>query len=52
MGGQGSMEAWRGFAPPWANKDRVHLTQDGYRALAGAFVGDLLAAYDAWRATR
>jgi lysophospholipase L1-like esterase len=48
MGGEGSIERWRKYKPPLANKDHVHLTQEGYRLLATEMVKDLLEAYDAW----
>jgi lysophospholipase L1-like esterase len=48
MGGEGSIEKWRKYKPPLANKDHVHLTQEGYRLLASEMVKDLLEAYDEW----
>jgi hypothetical protein len=48
MGGEGSIDAWRKLKPPLANKDHVHLTQEGYRLLATEMVKDLLDAYDEW----
>ena len=48
MGGQGSIDRWRKQKPPLANKDHVHLTQEGYRLLATEMVKDLLEAYDGW----
>lgn len=47
MGGPGSIRRWLERDPPLANKDHIHLTPQGYDLLAGAFVEDLLAAYDA-----
>jgi lysophospholipase L1-like esterase len=47
MGGPGSIRRWLEREPPLANEDRIHLTPEGYELLAGAFVDDLLAAYDA-----
>lgn len=45
MGGPGSIQAWRRAGR--AQADRVHLTREGYRALAELMVEALLAAYDA-----
>jgi lysophospholipase L1-like esterase len=45
MGGPASIETWIWNSPPLANYDHVHLTPRGYRALAQAFVDDLLATY-------
>jgi len=49
MGGPGAMLRFAEAAPPLAQADRVHLTRNGYRWLADALVGSLLAGYDAWR---
>lgn len=48
MGGPGSMELWR--REKLGNRDHVHLTTEGYHRLAEAMVGDLLNAYDGWKA--
>jgi len=50
MGGPGSMAVWAKEPHPRGGKDRIHLTRDGYAALATAFVGDLMRAYAVWRA--
>jgi hypothetical protein len=50
MGGAGSIEAWAEENPPKAQRDRVHLSRDGYVMVGNMFAGDLLAAYAAWRA--
>ena len=50
MGGQGTIAVWAKEPHPRAGKDRVHLTRDGYTALATALVTDLLRAYAVWRA--
>ena len=50
MGGPGAMAAWAAEDPPLARKDGVHLTREGYTALAERFADDLLAAYAAQRA--
>jgi lysophospholipase L1-like esterase len=50
MGGDGSIARWAAEQPPRAGRDRVHLTRTGYADLAGMFVGDLLRAYEVWRA--
>ncbi len=49
MGGQGTIAVWAKEPHPRAGKDRVHLTRDGYTALANALVADLLRAYGVWR---
>lgn len=49
MGGAGSMATWAAEEPPRAQKDRVHLTRDGYSQLGATFASDLLRAYTAWR---
>jgi len=45
----GSIAAWAAEDPPRAQKDRVHLTREGYAQLGGTFASDLLRAYAAWR---
>jgi lysophospholipase L1-like esterase len=49
MGGEGAMAAWAAEDPPRAQKDRVHLTRDGYAQLGNSFVSDLMRAYASWR---
>jgi lysophospholipase L1-like esterase len=49
MGGAGSIEAGAEQDPPRAQRDRVHLTRDGYAFVGNAFASDVLAAYGAWR---
>jgi lysophospholipase L1-like esterase len=49
MGGEGAMAAWAAESPPRAQRDRVHLTREGYEQLGSAFASDLLRAYEAWR---
>lgn len=49
MGGEGSIAAWAAEAPPRAQKDRVHLTREGYAQLGGSFAADLMRAYAGWR---
>lgn len=46
MGGKGSIALWR--KDKLANKDHVHLTNEGYQKLAGILMGDLLGAYEAF----
>jgi lysophospholipase L1-like esterase len=46
MGGKESIATWR--KQKLANKDHVHLTEEGYQKLAGILFADLMAAYDAW----
>lgn len=45
MGGAGTVAAWAEETPPRAQKDRVHLTRDGYATLGSTFASDLLRAY-------
>jgi lysophospholipase L1-like esterase len=49
MGGDGSIATWASEEPPRAQKDRVHLTRDGYAQLGGSFASDLMRAYAVWR---
>lgn len=49
MGGEGSMAAWALEDPPRAQKDRVHLTKEGYSQLGSAFASDVMRAYAQWR---
>ncbi len=49
MGGDGSIAAWATEEPPRAQRDRVHLTREGYAQLGSAFASDLMRAYAAWR---
>jgi lysophospholipase L1-like esterase len=49
MGGEGAIAAWATESPPRAQRDRVHLTREGYEQLGSAFASDLLRAYEAWR---
>jgi lysophospholipase L1-like esterase len=52
MGGPGSIAAWATESTPRALPDRTHLTRKGYAQVAASFAGDLMKAYDAWRAQR
>jgi len=52
MGGAGSIVAWASEPDSRAQRDRVHLTRLGYAQVATSFAGDLLRAYDEWRAQR
>ncbi len=49
MGGEGSIATWAQEDPPRAQKDRVHLTREGYAQLGSSFASDLMRAYTAWR---
>jgi lysophospholipase L1-like esterase len=49
MGGQGTIASWVSEDPPRAQKDRVHLTRDGYAQLGSSFASDVLRAYAGWR---
>ncbi len=52
MGGPGSIAAWAEQDPPRAQRDRVHLTRDGYAFVGNAFAAEIMAAYGAWRLER
>lgn len=45
----GSIAAWAAEDPPRAQKDRVHLTREGYAQLGGTFAADLMRAYATYR---
>jgi lysophospholipase L1-like esterase len=45
MGGTGSADKWARLETPLAKRDRVHLTESGYRGLARRLVKDLLDAF-------
>ena len=47
MGGLGAMQQW--VYAGWAQPDHTHFTGDGYRALADALVGDLMAGYQVYK---
>lgn len=49
MGGTGSIAQWATEDPPRAQKDRVHLTRDGYAQLGSSFASDVMRAYASWR---
>jgi lysophospholipase L1-like esterase len=49
MGGEGSIASWASEDQPRAQKDRVHLTRDGYAQVGSSFASDLMRAYGAWR---
>lgn len=49
MGGQGTVAVWSTEDPPRAQKDRVHLTRDGYNQLGSSFAADVLRAYASYR---
>lgn len=46
MGGAGTVARWAEETPPRAQKDRVHLSRDGYVELGTRFAKDLLDAYE------
>jgi hypothetical protein len=52
MGGAGSIITWASEPDSRAQRDRVHLTRTGYAQVATSFAGDLMHAYDEWRAER
>jgi lysophospholipase L1-like esterase len=47
MGGLGAMQQWA--AAGWAQPDHTHFTGDGYRALADAFMADLMAGFESYK---
>lgn len=49
MGGEGAIAAWSVEAPPRAQRDRVHLTREGYAQLGSSFASDLMRAYVGYR---
>ncbi|MDF2696278.1 MAG: putative periplasmic protein [Labilithrix sp.] len=49
MGGEGSIATWAAEEPARAQKDRVHLTRDGYAQIGSTFASDLMRAYAGWR---
>ena len=49
MGGEGSIASWAAEDPPRAQRDRVHLTRDGYVQLGSSFASDLMRGYAGWR---
>jgi lysophospholipase L1-like esterase len=49
MGGEGTVAGWAQEDPPRAQKDRVHLTRDGYAQLGSSFASDMMRAYTGWR---
>jgi lysophospholipase L1-like esterase len=49
MGGSGTIAAWAELDPPRAQRDRTHLTRDGYALLGNTFATDVLNAYGSWR---
>lgn len=47
MGGAGAMQEW--VYAGWAQPDHTHFTGDGYRALADAFMADLMAGFETYK---
>ncbi len=52
MGGDGAIAAWAIEEPPRAQKDRCHLTREGYAQLGSSFASDLMRAYAGYRKER
>ena len=52
MGGAGAMVTWATEPESRATWDHVHLTRAGYAFMGNAFAGDLMHAYDEWRAEK
>lgn len=50
MGGPGSMAQWSAEAQPRGSRDHIHLLRSGYAQLGTSFAGDLVRAYEEWRA--
>lgn len=49
MGGDGSIAVWSTEASPRAQKDRCHLTREGYAQVGSSFASDMMRAYAGWR---
>jgi lysophospholipase L1-like esterase len=49
MGGEGTVAGWASENPPRAQKDRVHLTREGYAQLGSSFAADVMRGYATWR---
>lgn len=49
MGGEGAIAAWAIEDPPRAQKDRCHLTREGYAQLGSSLASDLMRAYATYR---
>jgi lysophospholipase L1-like esterase len=49
MGGEGTVAGWASEDPPRAQKDRVHLTREGYAQLGSSFASDVMRGYASWR---
>ena len=52
MGGPGAIVAWAVEPESRAAGDRIHLTRSGYAQLGAMFAGDLVRAYEEWRAQK
>ena len=50
MGGDCSADRLASMSEPYVRGDRVHFTSAGADWIGGVLAGDLLAAYDAWKA--
>ena len=49
MGGEGTVAGWAQEDPPRAQKDRVHLTREGYAQIGSSFASDVMRSYASWR---
>jgi lysophospholipase L1-like esterase len=49
MGGPGTIAQWAEEPQPRANRDRVHLTREGYSQLGNAVATELVRGYGVWR---
>lgn len=49
MGGEGTVAGWAAEDPPRAQRDRVHLTREGYAQLGSSFASDVMRSYAGWR---
>jgi lysophospholipase L1-like esterase len=50
MGGPGSIASWAEETPPRAQRDRVHLTRDGYVEMGRVVASEIVRAFEAWHA--
>jgi lysophospholipase L1-like esterase len=50
MGGACSIDRMAAAQPPLAAQDHMHLSKPGYEAMADLLYGDLMRAYEKWKA--
>jgi lysophospholipase L1-like esterase len=51
MGGPGAVNAWASLDQPLAQRDRVHMTNAGYKVLADLLYAELIRAFNSYAAT-